>query len=138
MAYNSSEKLSLLQKLKRALDENEDIDLISVTSFKFLDATRLVSYQEFPTDGAIGLGIKAIESDDIEIVEDSNFLETLVEDAPDLNLKKQQFAIYALETGKYIPNYVIQFGGYDTKYAHEHSKDVVWIPLSRNSNYWEL
>lgn len=64
-------------------------------------------------------------------------MECLVKQNTHLELSKQLFALYLYEGNPGVPDFLVQFGGYDLKYAEEMSSEIVWLErLPEKGYYW--
>ncbi len=74
----------------------------------------MIGYSGFPAHGAIGLGLVLTESDNVEIEQNTFFMEKLSLSTEENRKMDQIFTLYIHEkSGPIFNDYLVTFGGYN-------------------------
>lgn len=78
-----------------------------------LGSDRIVGYEDYLADGAVGLGFLDESTDDSEIESDTNFLQMLMVQREEYRIQHVMFGLYVNELNERTPDFALTFGGYD-------------------------
>lgn len=85
-------------------------------------AQKLIGYEGFTADGAIGLGLNKIYNGDVNIEGNTDIMEAL--NSAVEGIDSRVFGIYINEIGDKFKDYALILGGINLKYSHKKSDDI--------------
>ncbi|KAL4455854.1 hypothetical protein ABPG74_003264 [Tetrahymena malaccensis] len=140
LAYDPKKKKSMFRYIEEQLRKDtfeKYEDLITFPSLKLLGAEKMIGYNNYPADGAIGLGLNKIYKGDTKIEQNTDIMEALSSSVQQID--NRIFGIYINEIGDIFKDYVLILGGINDKYSHKNLEDIQYVTVNQETSYyWSL